>query len=70
MRWQCAGILEPEDIEMLERVLRKMLPPNATADEREWLASLLVKAFQSGAADEAALVAKIADKSQSTLPAG
>lgn len=59
MRAQCEGILEPEDIAMLERVLRKMLLANAPLDEREWLAALLGQAFQAGVIDEADLLAKI-----------
>ncbi|WP_292097909.1 hypothetical protein, partial [Mesorhizobium sp.] len=54
--------LEPEDITMLERVLEKLLPASADAAEREWLASLLIAAFQNGATDEAALVATMERK--------
>ncbi|TIU96294.1 MAG: hypothetical protein E5W04_28850 [Mesorhizobium sp.] len=47
---------------MLERILEKLLPASADAAEREWLASLLIAAFQNGATDEAALVATMERK--------
>ncbi|RWE83142.1 MAG: hypothetical protein EOS63_05490 [Mesorhizobium sp.] len=49
----------PDDMAMLDRVMRKLLPANADAAEREWLASLLLQAFQAGTTDEAALTARV-----------
>ncbi|WP_292317311.1 hypothetical protein [Mesorhizobium sp.] len=47
----------PDDMAMLDRVMRELLPADADAAEREWLASLLLRAFHSGTTDEAALTA-------------
>ncbi|MDG4879110.1 hypothetical protein P9273_28950 [Mesorhizobium sp. WSM4935] len=53
-------ILEPDDMIMLERVLNRLLP-EGDASEKEWLASVLVAAFQAGTRDEASLLIKMRD---------
>ncbi|TGP50421.1 hypothetical protein EN873_24970 [bacterium M00.F.Ca.ET.230.01.1.1] len=57
MREPLKEVIDPDDMAMLERVLNKLLPPNAEKDEREWLASILIGAFQSGMKGEAELSA-------------
>lgn len=58
-RWP-SEVLEPDDIAMLERILKKL--PQGDSAEREWLASALVAAFQARIRDEELLLVEMRDK--------
>jgi hypothetical protein len=50
------GVLKPDDVAMLKRVLEKTLPVGSTAAEREFRAAILVNLFNDGKRSEAELV--------------
>jgi hypothetical protein len=50
------GVIEPQDLKMLERVLEKTLPTGSTEKEREFRAAILVNLFNDGKRTEAELV--------------
>ncbi|CDX21321.1 hypothetical protein MPL3356_350057 [Mesorhizobium plurifarium] len=59
MRVPNKEFIGPDDMAMLERVLKKLLPADADTAEREWLGTLLIAAFKAGVTSEAELAAKV-----------
>lgn len=62
MRHWPRGVIGPEDLDMLARVLQKTLPPGSTEIEEDWHAAVILRAFQAGMIDEATLVANLQGK--------
>ena len=63
MRHWPRDVIGPDDLAMLTRVLQKTLPPGCTEIEKEWHAAAILRAFQAGVIDEAALEANLKGQS-------
>lgn len=50
------GVLKPQDLKMLKRVLEKTLPAGSTEQEREFRAAILINLFNDGQRTETELV--------------
>lgn len=59
MRIPPKEFIGPDDMAMLARVLKKLLPADADTAEREWLGTVLIAAFNAGATTERDLANKV-----------